>query len=763
MTDKDEQEQKHGYFTRSRKDMKLEIKPQKVKIPVSSTLPKRVHAIKTNETDNKKELKVEGIRKKIHIDKNQSDLSNVIGELFVAGLVEESNKLLKKKQRNEKRNESVVNNDSFDSDESDEEYDFPKIEGLPKDIDYTEEEHRYIDNLSLIDKNRFIEQEKKLLDLKKNTVPIRFKILQLKNLSDMCKQNIIAKLDHFYRLDTTDNEYHKLSVWVDCLDSMPFDNYISLPVSINSTYNEIALFLSNTKNILNDAVYGHNEAKDKIIMTLSKQISNPNGEGVCIGIQGPMGNGKTTLVKEGICKAVNRPFGFIALGGMQDSSYMLGHDYTYEGSKPGKIVELLCDCKCMNPVIYFDELDKISKCPKGEEIENFLCHLTDTSQNTEFHDKYLSRVKIDVSKIIYIFSYNDPTKINPILLDRLYKIKTEGFDHTKKLNISKEYLLPRLYKDYNMDDSVMSINDDAIKLIIEKYAESEEGVRNLKRCLDTIISKVNVLRFLNPDSKNKDSINPLNIKDEAEIKKVTVDEPEPNTSIDNTKDISVVSDSSTTESNVVKDIESELDANADKKDDTVVECLKCSLSIEEVSPFNHEIISDTPPSKDKETNDRLCDNDGKGSDINQQLNDVFISKDNILIDPSTDQEDKKLSTINEEMIVESNVDKNDKDLSTINEEMTVESNVDKNDNKLNINLDISENIIDKNINDISIKKSDSNKPADILYKEKILSNKDIIDLKVKDFKLPFIVTTNNIDLFLKSENKMNESLTHLYL
>ena len=167
MTDKDEQEQKHGYFTRSRKDMKLEIKPQKVKIPVSSTLPKRVHTIKTNETDNKKELKVEGLRKKIHIDKNQSDLSNVIGELFVAGLVEESNKLLKKKQRNEKRNESVVNNDSFDSDESDEEYDFPKIEGLPKDIDYTEEEHRYIDNLSLVDKNRFIEQEKKLLDLKK--------------------------------------------------------------------------------------------------------------------------------------------------------------------------------------------------------------------------------------------------------------------------------------------------------------------------------------------------------------------------------------------------------------------------------------------------------------------------------------------------------------------------------------------------------------------------------------------------------------------
>ena len=101
-----------------------------------------------------------------------------------------------------------------------------------------------------------------------------------------------------------------------------------------------------------------------------------------------MGNGKTTLVKEGIAKALNRPFAFIALGGASDSAYFDGHCYTYEGSQPGRIINILQECKCMNPIIYFDELDKISDTPKGEEITNFLCHLIDYSQNNCFHDKY---------------------------------------------------------------------------------------------------------------------------------------------------------------------------------------------------------------------------------------------------------------------------------------------------------------------------------------------------------------------------------------
>merc|ERR1711871_930288 len=124
---------------------------------------------------------------------------------------------------------------------------------------------------------------------------------------------------------------------------------------------------------------------------------------------------------------------------MQNSDFMIGHDYTYEGGKPGRIVEILQECQCMNPVIYFDELDKISDTPKGEEIAGVLCHLTDPSQNDEFHDKYFSGIDFDISKAIFIFSYNDESKVNKILLDRMTKIHTTGFGIKDKVQISKNY------------------------------------------------------------------------------------------------------------------------------------------------------------------------------------------------------------------------------------------------------------------------------------------------------------------------------------
>ena len=116
-----------------------------------------------------------------------------------------------------------------------------------------------------------------------------------------------------------------------------------------------------------------------------------------------MGTGKTTLVKDGISKILNRPFALIALGGATDSSCLEGHGYTYEGSTWGKIVDILIQTRCSNPIIYFDELDKISDTPRGEEIIGILTHLIDATQNNNFHDKYFSEIDFDLSKaLIYI-------------------------------------------------------------------------------------------------------------------------------------------------------------------------------------------------------------------------------------------------------------------------------------------------------------------------------------------------------------------------
>jgi ATP-dependent Lon protease len=260
----------------------------------------------------------------------------------------------------------------------------------------------------------------------------------------------------------------------------------------NSSLEDKQCFIKETSQTLNSAIYGHKEAKTHILQVIGKWIKNPDSGGNVLAIQGPMGNGKTTLVKDGISKALKRPFAFIALGGASDSAYFDGHSYTYEGSHWGRIVQILQDSKCMNPVIYFDELDKISETPKGDEIIHMLTHLTDPSQNALFQDNYFPGVNLDLSKALFIFSYNDESRVNKILKDRMYVIHTKGFNAEDKLKISREYLLPEIYKTYDFTDKDIVFSDSIIQKIIQGYTASEEGVRNLKRCFETIVSKINI-------------------------------------------------------------------------------------------------------------------------------------------------------------------------------------------------------------------------------------------------------------------------------
>jgi len=199
--------------------------------------------------------------------------------------------------------------------------------------------------------------------------------------------------------------------------------------------------MERAKTTLDGAVYGLEDAKMQILQMMGQWVTNPTAVGTAIAIKGPMGTGKTTLVKEGISKVMNRPFAFIALGGATDSAFLEGHGYTYEGSNWGKIVDMLIQCKTMNPVIYFDELDKVSETPKGEEIIGILMHLTDIAQNQHYHDKYFSNIDFDLSKALFIFSYNDESKVNPILRDRMYRIETTGYSTKQKVTIARDYLI----------------------------------------------------------------------------------------------------------------------------------------------------------------------------------------------------------------------------------------------------------------------------------------------------------------------------------
>ena len=365
---------------------------------------------------------------------------------------------------------------------------------------------KYFYNLSIDEKEKILTQEKELQKLINFDEPLRFKIIN-STLSPKIKARALEKVTSLARLENGSGEYNKLKNWIYGLMQIPWNNYYSMPVNITNSSSEIHNYLINCQHILDDAIYGQIDTKTHIIQIISQLISNPNALGNVFAIHGPMGTGKTTIIKEGIAKALGRPFEFVSLGGMTDASYLEGHGYTYEGSIPGIIVQILKKSGCMNPIIYFDELDKVSMSNKGDEIINKLIHMTDHAQNYNFQDRYYAGIPIDISKVLFIFSYNNEQLINPILRDRMYAIKVDSFKRDDKVIIAKDYLLPNIYKSINMKENQVIFNDDIIKYIINTFTSNEEGVRNLKRCLETVISKLNVLRLTQIDNIEQTLIN----------------------------------------------------------------------------------------------------------------------------------------------------------------------------------------------------------------------------------------------------------------
>jgi len=331
--------------------------------------------------------------------------------------------------------------------------------------------------------------------------PYRLSILDSK-MPAKFKAIAMQKLNILKSMEQGDPEYYKIKNWVDTFMKIPFGINTNLSVNMDDGIDKCHDFMASAKDRLDNCVYGLDDAKIQIMQFIGQWISNPSAMGSAIAIKGPMGTGKTTLVKEGISKILGREFAFIALGGTGDSSFLEGHSYTYEGSTWGKIAQILIDSKCMNPVIYFDELDKVSDTPRGEEIIGILTHLTDSSQNNEFHDKYFSEINFDLSKCLFIFSYNDEDKVNPILKDRMYRIQTKGYETKEKVTISRKYLLPKIREQVKFNEDDIIIPDDTIEYIASNkdFTKEESGVRNLKRCLEIIHTKINLFRLIKTDT-----------------------------------------------------------------------------------------------------------------------------------------------------------------------------------------------------------------------------------------------------------------------
>lgn len=265
--------------------------------------------------------------------------------------------------------------------------------------------------------------------------------------------------------------------------------------NIHQNISTVQKYMKNIRSILDESVYGHNNAKTQIERILGQWI---NGEldGHCFGFEGAPGIGKTSMAKNGIANCLldenseKRPFAMIQMGGDSNGSTLHGHNYTYVGSTWGSIVQILMDKQCMNPIIFIDEVDKISKTEQGKEIVGILTHLLDSTQNDCFQDKYFNGIDLNLSKALFILSYNDPNSIDSILLDRIHRIQFEHLSLQDKLVICKNHLLPEIFQKMGLMD-IIEIEDTVLQFIIENYT-SESGVRKLKEILFDIVGDINV-------------------------------------------------------------------------------------------------------------------------------------------------------------------------------------------------------------------------------------------------------------------------------
>jgi len=344
---------------------------------------------------------------------------------------------------------------------------------------------------------------------------IKNKIPDLK-ISDQLKDKLLSMLK-------SSNLDDKRMEWFDTLTKIPFGEYSKYDVDINDIENT-KNYIKNIYQNLDQSVWGLNDVKEEILNYVTQCITQPESKPRVLALCGQPGIGKTKIVRDGISKSLNREMRCFSMGGIKDSSTFLGFDYTYVGSKYGAIVQSLIDCKTMNPILFFDELDKISDTKEGQDIENLLIHLTDPVQNYDFNDKYFNGIPIDLSKCLLIFSFNEPENISPILRDRLHIVTIQNPSVKDKVNIASKFFIKEFLNNFKLNENEVIFKNEIIKYIIDRYTNDESGVRKLKRCIETICMKLNTSKLLGNTIKELNlSTSKIDIQFPIELNREQVD------------------------------------------------------------------------------------------------------------------------------------------------------------------------------------------------------------------------------------------------
>ena len=255
-------------------------------------------------------------------------------------------------------------------------------------------------------------------------------------------------------------------------------NYLQLFIDLPwNHYTEDNLDLFNAEKVLNEDHFGLDSVKERIIEYLAVIKLKADMKSPIICLYGPPGVGKTSLGKS-IARALGREYGRISLGGLHDESEIRGHRKTYIGAMPGRIIQTIKKCKTSNPVIVLDEIDKVGTDHRGDPASALL-EVLDPEQNTTFHDNYLD-VDYDLSKVLFVTTANNISTIHPALKDRMEMIPISGYLAEEKVEIAKNYLIPKQRDAHGLNKSDLKFNKGAIETIIDEYTR-ESGVRGLDK------------------------------------------------------------------------------------------------------------------------------------------------------------------------------------------------------------------------------------------------------------------------------------------
>ncbi len=325
--------------------------------------------------------------------------------------------------------------------------------------------------------------------------------IQSIGFSEDVEEKLLREANKMFKLSPSSQEYGLIKTYLDSILEMPWN-----------TYTEDTIDMKKAEKQLDDDHYGLKKVKERILELISVRALNPEIKGQIICLVGPPGVGKTSIGRS-IATALGRNYARVSLGGVRDEAEIRGHRKTYVGSMPGRIINALKQAKCMNPVILFDEIDKMGSDYKGDPASAML-EVLDPEQNVTFTDHYFE-IPVDLSDALFITTANTTDTIPAPLLDRMDVIELGSYTREEKFHIAKNHLIPKTFKKHGITRAMLKISDKTIYSVIDGYTR-EAGVRKLEKQIAAICRKT--AKKLVSGQKSV-SVSPANLKDFLGVQK----------------------------------------------------------------------------------------------------------------------------------------------------------------------------------------------------------------------------------------------------